>query len=741
MPRIPIFSFGHAEPEAELPRLTGYTPSLSLEGLQLGVDNLRHDVHLSPKFVTQTRSQISRLIVRHGDVEGLLAAEAPQPRQSSHFIGSNAGPKSNAKPVGFELKPLLAEVHSAALNRAKAEGNPSLDILARVAIIKFLRIELGLQFAQILERCRMTLKSYEGMRVQKALEYRERVAAFQVAKKVILRKTGQELFRTLREIEKETLARTRRSLFGSNNDEQYKLFLNPLIFTADGCDAYVNAEQYVMLGNFDRDPDRFTNVRRIAYEFLQSLNLGQEADPERAINTWLNVPENAQELVGSGTPDDSSPEERAQKTRLSAWLGLLEREKLMEYVVASYEAVPLLAEYSPRINAQQLKNALISREERTRVEKLIMEQGKVSRDSLQSAVQRVANCKGAERGKVAARFLRDFMRYHRDLRNLEALRSAMDNVNLIANEKMRQLSSMNGTLYEFLLPEEQKPSEEKVLRHVIIKADVRDSSQLTRSLLERGMNPASYFSLNFYDPVNKLLAKYGATKVFLEGDAIILTILEREGEPALAVGRASVLAREIIEIVRGYNQLLERAGLPGIELGVGISYQDSAPMYLMDGEQRIMISDALNESDRLSSCSKRVRKSMKTMETPFNVYAFQTVSDADVEDSPDDFILKYNLNGIRISEAAFQRLKQEISLELSPLDLPKAFEGEEFHLWSGLVPVGNDIFRKIVVRGSRMPQIDPHNFSVQLWTERWYYEICSNPAIDAKLEGKTAAGK
>jgi hypothetical protein len=747
MPRIPIFSFGRTDEEVALPRLNGYTPSLPLEGLQLGIDNLRHDVHLSPKFVAQTRSQISRLIVRHGDVEGLLAAEAPQPRQGGHFIGSNAGAKNPAKSGALtnasELKPLLAEIHSAALNRAKAEGSPSLDVLARVAIIKFLRIELGLQFAQILERCRMTLKSYEGVRAQKALEYRERVAAFQVAKKVILRKTGQELFRTLREIEKETLARTRRSLFGSgnNSDEQYKLFLNPLIFTADGCDAYVNAEQYVMLGNFDRDPDRFPNVRRIAYEFVQSLNLGLEADPERAINAWLNVPENAQELVGSGTPEDSTPEERAQKIRLAAWLGLLDREKLMDYVVASYEAVPLLAEYSPRINAQQLKNALISREERTRVEKLILEQGKVSRDSLQAAVQRVASCKGGERGKVAARFLHDFMRYHRDLRNLETLRSAMDNVNLIANDKMRQLSSMNGTLYEFLLPEEQKPSEEKVLRHVIIKADVRDSSRLTRLLLERGMNPASYFSLNFYDPVNKLLSKYGAGKVFLEGDAIILAILEREGEPGLAVGRAAVLAREIIEIVRGYNQLLERAGLPGIELGVGISYQDSAPMYLMDGEQRIMISDALNESDRLSSCSKRVRKSMKTMETPFNVYAFQTVPDADVEDSPDDFILKYNLNGIRISEAAFQRLKQEISLELSPLDLPKVWEGEEFHLWSGLVPVGNDIFRKIVVRGSRMPQIDPHNFSVQLWTERWYYEVCSNPAIDAKLEGKATAGK
>src|SRR6202790_3388621 len=277
MPRIPIFSFGQAEPEAALPCLRGYTPALSLEGLQLGVDNLRHDVHLSPKFVAQTRSEISRLIVRHGDVEGLLAAQAPQPQHGTHFIGSNAGPKNNAKTSASELKFVLAELHSAALNRAKAEGNFPLDVLARVAILKFLRIELGLQFAQILERCRMTLKSYDGVRAQKALEYRERVAAFQVAKKVILRKTGQELFRTLREIEKETLARTRRSLFGSSQDEQYKLFLNPLIFTADGCDAYVNAEQYVMLGNFDTDPDRFANIRRIAYEFLQSMNLGLEA--------------------------------------------------------------------------------------------------------------------------------------------------------------------------------------------------------------------------------------------------------------------------------------------------------------------------------------------------------------------------------------------------------------------------------------------------------------------------------
>ena len=162
-------------------------------------------------------------------------------------------------------------------------------------------------------------------------------------------------------------------------------------------------------------------------------------------------------------------------------------------------------------------------------------------------------------------------------------------------------------------------------------------------------------------------------------------------------------------------------------------------MYLMDGEQQIMISEALNESDRLSSCSKRVRKAIEGVKSPFNVYAFQTVNDADAGESPDDFIFKYNLNGIRISEAAFLRLQQEISLEPCQLDLPALWGSETSHLHSGLVPIGCDIFKKILVRSSRIPQIDPQKFSLQHWTEQCYYEVCSNPAIYAMLEGKGAA--
>ena len=762
MPRFPIFRLGK---ELALPHLIAAAPSIALEGLVVGVDNLRHDVVLSPRFVETARAQVMRLIIRHGELEGLLAAEAPPRTLGPAWMRNAATAASTRTPTEkSDWKPLLAELHLAALNRAKKEEKISLDLLARLAVTKFLRTEMNQQFAQVLERCRVLLKSYEGIRQGKGVEYRERVAAFQVRKKIILRKTGQDLFETLREIEKETLARTRRSFFGearaaeSRTVEEksadsgnaalssYGLFVNRLTFSEDGRDDYICAEHYVMLGNWDRDPDRYPRLQDVVWKFMRSL-YGEETTRE-TIDAWLCAPDNVRVLVGTGTPDDSTAEGAAQQERLAKWVRLLEDEQVMEWVIAAYYTVPLLGEYAPRINPQQLKNALISRPECDRVERMIQEHGKLSPNSLYAAVGKVAGCRGAERAKVAARFLSDFSNYHRDLRRLETLNAAFDSVNLVSTEKLRELSRMNGTLYEFLLPEEQQqqPEVDRVLRHVVLKADVRDSTRLTRTLMEKGLNPASYFSLNFYDPVNKLLGKYGAQKVFLEGDAIILAILERAGEAELAVSRACVLAREIIEIVRGYNELMQRSGMPELELGVGITVQESAPLYLMDGERQIMISEALNESDRLSSCNKRARKVMESQAGPFHVYAFQSGDGEPAKGeaaNPEDSILSYNLGGIRMNEAAFRKLEQEISLVPLAVKLPASLSMDkgEYRLSSATVPVDRDIFRKIVVRQSRMPRVNPEDFSILGWTDRNYYEVCTDPAIYAALEKKKGAAR
>jgi len=744
MPKLPVFRLRSSEPPSR-PDLQYHGLTLTFSDLQLGVDNLRYDVFLSPRITADLSFHLGRYICRFGEVESLFEMDVPAAATQTKFIRAAEGITKLRKPGLADLKTLLVSIHLAILNRAKAEGNPSVDVLGRLAVLKFIRTELQTQFARILEQCRMKSKSLEGVRQAKMMQTQELVSSFRVRKKIILRRAGQEMVRLLCEIEKETLARTRRSLLGELPADCYRLFLNPLILTEDGRDDYLCAEHYYMFGNFDKDPDRFPNLRQLALDFLRELGYGEAVDDEH-LEQALNVPENAAALVGTGNGEDSTPEDRNRKDRLDIWARMLQREGVLSYVVASYEAVPLLAEYAPRVNPQQLKNALISREESERVEKIIAE-SRLHSDRLFAAVGRVASCRSSERSHFAARLLHDLFCYHRDLRGLEAVSAGFDSINLVSDEKVRELSTLNGMLHEFLPPEDQKPAEDRVIHHVILKADLRDSSRLTRSLMEKGMNAASYFSLNFYDPVNKLLAKYGATKVFLEGDAIIVALLEREGEAMLSVGRACVLAWEIVSLLREYNELLERSGLPQMEVGLGIAYQDSPPLYLMDGTHRIMISDAINESDRLSSCSKRVRKKLAPDAGVFQVYSVQIGDGGNKNDSAspeagtEEMRLNYNVGGICLSEAAFQKLQQEISLSpWAPDPSESGFNSpwidDERQFFVGTVPIANGIFRKIAIRKNRIAQVDVRNLSILRWTDRCYYEVCANPAVYAALPGE-----
>src|SRR5207302_3472796 len=94
MPRIPIFRLGQAPAQPDPPQLASYKPSLSLEGLQVGVDNLRQDVYLSQRVVDTARSQIAHLIVRYGEVEGLLAAEGAIVPQQKRFASRPSVPNN-----------------------------------------------------------------------------------------------------------------------------------------------------------------------------------------------------------------------------------------------------------------------------------------------------------------------------------------------------------------------------------------------------------------------------------------------------------------------------------------------------------------------------------------------------------------------------------------------------------------------------------------------------------------------
>jgi class 3 adenylate cyclase len=527
---------------------------------------------------------------------------------------------------------------------------------------------------------------------------------------------------------------TRHSLFGEREAAGYEVLTNRLLFPDSGKDPFVRAEHYALFGSFDRDPDLFDHVVVIAKSFLKDLGV---ASGDVAAEALLNVPENAKMLMFSGLAD-ASPRGKAQQAIAAAWLEALEAAGVMDFVVAAYETVPILGDYGAVVSPQQLKCALVLKHELRKVEEVLQTHDRRP-DKLHAAAQRVRSASRAERMRYAARYFIDLSRFHRDVRKMEVLERSLESVSVVNNERLRELSEINGTLYEFLLPEEEKPAEQRVKDHVVLKADVRDSTFLTRSLLQRGLNPASFFSLNFFEPVNKLLPAYGAEKVFIEGDAIILTLLENEAQRGFGVARTCVLAREILNVVRAYNSASMEDGLPPLEIGIGIAYQNSPPLYLMDGAHRVMISEALNLSDRLSACHKRARRHVQEGNPIFNVFVFQTVDEQAAAGAVEDFLLNYNVGGIQLPRAAFEKMQDEISLEVFKMELPMPWGMDTVRLYRGLVPVSPGVFHPILVREGRAIQVEARDFRFVRWADHIYYEVCSNPELATRVESRHAA--
>jgi len=453
------------------------------------------------------------------------------------------------------------------------------------------------------------------------------------------------------------------------------------------------------------------------------------------LGDYLNQPENARRLFGAHTSDPENGESEAPaKVRgqlRDEWMHRLEERDLLFHVLASYELRRIYAEYCPPIHLQQLKKAIVNREEQKRVE-TILEQfpaRKISLKRLDEASRVIRRRTHEESLATCIQFAEDLMRLRRDRRNYQHVASWLERINLVRSERARELSRVNKSLYEFLHPDEVRSEDDPVSSHVIIKADVRGSSGITKDLLARGLNPASHFSMSLHEPVKRMLEHFGAAKVFIEGDAIILAIYETEAKRAAqrAVARACVLGREILAVTQAYNKRAKTGNLPALELGIGIAFQDSAPSVWMDADSRVMISRALNLSDRLSSCSKMAKRLFKENPSPFNVFLLQTLMEDVVEDEGEELVVRYNLNGIELNEEGFQKLSSEIALAPMGGNFPMPWGKERVQLYFGEVPIA-DTFEPIIIRKGFVRQLLAGG-KVGAQGNRPYFEVCTHPKL------------
>jgi hypothetical protein len=452
-------------------------------------------------------------------------------------------------------------------------------------------------------------------------------------------------------------------------------------------------------------------------------------DSQGKLGDYLNDPENSRRLFDSTGLDEA---ERAARARLLSQLtAKLEEKELILHVLASYDIRPIATDFCPPVHLQQLKKAVVSKEEAHRVEELLKQVAakKLSMKPIEELTKKLRRYSREETQAIVAKFAGDFLRLRRDLRDAEHLSTCMERINLVTAEKVRELSRMNNKLYECLLREEARPEHDQVISHVIIKADVRGSTKMTQDLLAKGLSPASHFSLNLHEPVKRLLDRYSAKKVFIEGDAIVLAIFETEASRAYArpVAKACALSKQILAVCNSYNDQAASSELPPLEIGIGVAFQGSAPTYWTDGESRIMISKALNLSDRLSGCAKLAKRMLAGQKTLFAIFQFLTAMEGASAEELDEFLVRYNMNGIELNEEGFAKLSEEISLETirAPLEYP--WSKEEVPLYYGEVPMGESV-EVLVLRKGVARQLLPDG-KIGKGSDHNYYEVCTNPAL------------
>ena len=739
-----------------------------------GVDNFRYDVHLSPVFCESVSKIIMHLVIKVAEAEEDIGVEFDWNKEKEEF------------------KKLCKDLMLDAVKRAKlGDEGIQIDYLAQVAVTKYLIQEISNQFEELLIRLNNQVWEYESTDdaelVLQTLSLKDRVLAIRHKKSIIITLASKEIFQYLLEAQK-PLQERREANYGAGSLLKDDLFTNPILHIDRQRDDYFMLEQYVLLGNRIDDPDRYETLLALLKELLGRIRInpakdisgakeesrahGMEKSPERKlelenqkIEGWLREVQNvdllldhfktAEEIAAikkqrSTAKDDLQAlvlREKEQKRIFKFFHERFDQKKLITRVIASFEIKPIYLEYCPPLVPQQVLQYIISDDARKSVnaqlKRLKVYYGKtVSLVTLKKAIMKMGRLKLRQRHTYFLEFLRGFFRYHRDLENFKLIKKALDRINLVTDDKTVALSKTNHTLYEFLLPHEQvfELDTKPVTSHVIIKADVRGATVITRQLDESGLNPASFFSLNFFNPISEIVSLYGALKVFIEGDAIILAILERKDDEVgkYCVSRACGLAINMLNIIQRYNAKSIKYKLPILEIGVGICYQNAPPNYLLDGKKKIMISPAINLADRFSSCHKTLRRLSDRNKRPFNLYVYQTAGEQENTLSEDEIVLRYNVNGIELNKAGFIKLTREIDLKAMNCLIPEIRQ-EPMMIYTGKFPLVTGVFQRLIIREEWVQELNPVNLQSVGKVNRKYYEVCTHNALKEYIEKRERA--
>jgi class 3 adenylate cyclase/lipoprotein signal peptidase len=731
---------------------------LNFTPIPRGIDNIHIDIQLSPKFKESINQLIQYLLPL---VVGQLQQGRPRP--------------AVAKKYSEKAHNAFKELLTLSLRKVRDSGEKQFPDLFITALLKFVHDSVNEAVANLVKQVKEegNLHFIRGLKpqakqpqlVEWLFRYRSHITAL----------TNQILLETLCDQRGKALEKHIRTLFDKKSLFAVQAMQSPMVLAGFSNDQHMLMEHYLLLGQQQNDPNSFVNIDKVlAQTFSDCLALVEETDEHHSHLASSTVSSNTLDtlmqpsvLMHSGNiaillsqtwstkklnKSLKTGEWRRytqfrlhQKFQKRLWQKLkadLNEAGLAPWIAAAYQCRSILkahrSDMSPGLLLNLLARSTTKQEFQQRLrDALRSAQTPLPAEAVIQAWREIHQATDLL-DRYLLPFVQDFARYRRDLLLLLTYQQGANEIRLLHEAHEIETSRANYTLYEFLQASEMRTSDAPILSHVIIKADLRGSTEVTEKLTELELNPATHFERNFFVPINEVIENYGAEKVFIEGDAIILILNEYGGphQDHMVASRACGLAAQILQIVAKQNRELEVYGLPQLELGIGVAFQQGAARYLFDKQHRITISPAINRADRLSSSTWSVRnwRKQQNFESAF-VEVYQPSDTALNHGEKAQKDLTYNINGINLEESVFKRLTSEqklrkISHALKPITDSELYIGAFFDL------IGTA--KSLVIRKAPMHLYDP-KYRVSecpVVEQRYFYEVIHRPELLEQLRKK-----
>lgn len=670
---------------------------IRLERCPRGIDGLHIDVTLDSSLVNAT----------------ILLVKAVLRRDVGHYFWRQPlKALSNDIVAGFQKA--YMEHTRRALQLVRSSARPELAQLFQLAVVRLLLVVVDQQFSLLRQELKDATAMPSRDRGSHSLELHDRAVALARNEDSIRFRTLQDVLRVVVRMEDSNLRKLRETILGMSWPLPRSMLVNPVVQLGGVGSSEDFFQLYPHILRVDQHAAELNRGLLEVFSDWLPEGQGRDIDTEtgaprlsagHSLRGQLEIERHVAKLVGHaelaqmiphefdnaksvmallGGDSDLWPEagpwemkdfELVQQSKVREFMALLDKTELMMGIQASYRLAAVYPRLGIRGGAEWVYEYLAGHSSARELAKRLHVLPGVE-DA--RAVVRLIDEKlhaGDDKGRrhagerLVVKFVGDLVRYRYDLKLAAWLYSGLSSLRLLHDEQKLSMSASNGILHDFRFS--KAAQHQVVVGHAVVKADIRGSTAITAEMLARNLNPATYFSRALYDPITRLLPVFGAEKVFVEGDAVIFSLMENEGGQSdqLAVARACGLAQRILRVVETKNTENRSLGLPELGLGIGIAYSNGPPTYLYDEDHKIMISSAINRADRLSSCHAGMREQLSEGgDRDRRVLVAQPLSDSEDGGKPDpEGLLHYNVNGIEMGAGAFDRLNVE--LMLTPIEL------------------------------------------------------------------------